>query len=90
MGNRCDLISLKMCPRFPKIKNIFICKRKAKVQLSIKYIIQNVAHSKKENGSIKPLLLYIRTHTPMPLFCFPHLRISPLWMGLELSELEGY
>lgn len=54
MGNRYDLISLKMCPRFSKIKTTFISKRKAKVQLSIKYVIPNVAHSKKENGPIKP------------------------------------
>lgn len=67
MGNRCDLISLKMCPRFPKIKNTFICKRKAKVQLSIKYIIQNVAHSKKENGSIKPGHPYTYPHVSILL-----------------------
>lgn len=54
MGNRYDLISLKMCPRFSKIKTTFISKRKAKVQLSIQYVIQNVAHFKKENGAIEP------------------------------------
>lgn len=54
MGNIYDLILLKMCPRFSKIKNTFISKRKARVQLSIKYVIPNIAHSKKENGPIKP------------------------------------